>query len=116
MIDKHMYPKNYFFSVTRDGVDSRQSLLVDAGHDRHGLPEKRRRPSTVESAATESIQTEGGPGRPPETAKDEADTAGSRPDKDGDAGVAHLTGAMSALRFLPPSVRFGRGRPGFARR
>ncbi len=32
LIDKHMYPRNFFFAVTRDGIDGRRSLLEDGSH------------------------------------------------------------------------------------
>ena len=123
MIDKHMYPKNYFFALTRDGIDARRSLLVDDGHPP-------RRPSCAAAAAAaaaepretrrrdavaESTQAQGLPGPPHETAARE--TAPARPDPPGDgADVAHLIGAMSALQFVPLSVRFGRGQARFAKR
>ncbi len=120
LIDKHMYPRNFFFAITRDGVDGRRSLLEDGGR-RH-----RRRSSTQTKRDTRTKST-----REP---AEEANTAGdskSRParDKQGkveedDDGDAHpdvemddLVGAMSALKFVPSSIRFGRGgKVGFSRR
>lgn len=32
-----------------------------------------------------------------------------------DVEMDDLTGAMSSLRFIPPAIRFGRGRKGFAK-
>ncbi|UNI14393.1 hypothetical protein JDV02_001025 [Purpureocillium takamizusanense] len=115
MIDKHMYPKNFFFSVTKDGIDGRRSLLVDHGHHRRRSSatiqskETRRRASTIDDAQTETtsehISTIG---------EDKGSEGNSKQSQDAD--MADLTGAMSALQFVPPSVRFGRGRAGFAKR
>ncbi|OAQ84512.1 zinc finger domain-containing protein [Purpureocillium lilacinum] len=115
MIDKHMYPKNFFFSVTKDGIDGRRSLLVDHGHHRRRSSasvqskETRRRASTLEEP-----QAGPGPERSPAVGVEEGST--KNPKETQDADMADLTGALSALQFVPPSVRFGRGRAGFAKR
>ncbi len=42
--------------------------------------------------------------------------ASPSPSRDEDPSVADLTSSMSALKFVPPSVRFGRGKKsGFAK-
>ncbi|KAJ6446363.1 zinc finger domain-containing protein [Purpureocillium lavendulum] len=115
MIDKHMYPKNFFFAVTKDGIDGKRSLLVDHGHHRrrssasHQSKETRRRASTLESAQPEAS---------PELTNTRSQEPGSKKDatEAQDADMADLTGAMSALQFVPPSIRFGRGRAGFAKK
>lgn len=120
MIDKHMYPKNFFFAVSRDGIDGRRSLLLEGGH-------RRRRSSvaaTMAAAASakvpaaeqklnDSDKSEEGTGKA-QLEQDLAKTLGQKPD----VVMEDLTGAMSALQFVPPSVRFGRGgrRAGFAKR
>ena len=139
MIDKHMYPKNFFFAVTRDGVDGRRSMLLEGGHRRRrsSLDIKEvRRSSLVESgkAKQESravdegkemlpeerpdVDMEGEPTKskdvsaPSAEHDDRTEAASGRPDVDMD----DLTGAMSSLKFVPRSIRFGRGgRAGFAK-
>lgn len=114
MIDKHMYPKNYFFAVTKDGVDGRRSLLVEGGHHRRKsstsvqLKETRRRASLLEGGTSQpnDKQTQPAPSSNKSEGKEEAP----------DTEMSDLAGAMSALQFVPPSVRFGRGRAGFPRR
>ncbi|KAI9166880.1 Zinc finger protein [Paramyrothecium foliicola] len=123
LIDKHMYPKNFFFAITKEGVDGRRSLLVEDGH--------RRRRSSAAAQTKESRRraspTEGGNGEKMDASTNAADSpANNSPAKkkaelrevglSTDADMADLTGAMSALHFVPPSVRFGRGRAGFAKR
>ncbi|KAK1971904.1 zinc finger protein [Colletotrichum sublineola] len=124
LIDKHSFPKNYFFAVTKEGIDGRRSLLVEGGHHRRKssgafgtTKESKRRSGTQESSAPQAresgrpddavtkISTESPPTDPVTT---------ERPDTEMD----DLAGAMSALHFVPNSVRFGRGggRAGFAKR
>lgn len=118
MIDKHMFPKNYFFAVTKEGIDGRRSLLIESGHRRRqsstSTPTKskdtRRRESLQESE--KQPQQQSGP-----------KAATSKPSNDGpdnhtkpDTEMEDLTGAMSSLQFVPPSIRFGRGRAGFPKR
>ncbi|KAG6004872.1 hypothetical protein E4U21_000648 [Claviceps maximensis] len=117
MIDKHMYPRNFFFGVTKDGIDGRRSLLNEKNHHR-------RRSSTAsmtkESRSGAGITQAKEPGS---TGKDDmSDQKSSRSTREEpqtnhsvDAEMAGLTGAMSALQFIPTSVRFGRGRAGFSK-
>lgn len=116
MIDKHMYPKNFFFAVTKEGIDGRRSLLVENGHG-HG----RRRSSTAtlskETRRREDTREPSDGKKSPEAAppvvksEDKKDKTESKVDTE----MEDLTGAMSSLQFVPPSVRFGRGRRGFAK-
>lgn len=115
LIDKHMYPKNFFFAVTKDGIDGRRSLLSEGGHQRRRsstsaaqVKQSRRRASTLEGE-TSPQAAKSNPPAELGAAKDDA-TAKA------DADMSELTGAFSALQFVPQSVRFGRGRAGFAKR
>lgn len=115
LVDKHMYPKNFFFGITKDGIDGRRSLLVENGHRRRSSSTTQpkghyRRPSSA-TAQTPIAETKG---------QADADEGAPPPPSDvgeqKDSTMADLTGAMSALNFVPPSVRFGKGRAGFSRR
>ncbi|KAH8194188.1 hypothetical protein TruAng_011647 [Truncatella angustata] len=124
LIDKHMYPKNYFFAVTKEGIDGRDSLLLEGGHHR--------RRSSASQAGVQKTASRRQNLRQPEgtetvleaeqstSEKDsEATQVGTKVDgKDADTDMADLTSAMSTLQFVPTSVRFGRGkgRTGFSRR
>ncbi|KAK2592959.1 hypothetical protein QQS21_009325 [Conoideocrella luteorostrata] len=117
MIDKHMYPKNFFFGVTKDGIDGRRSLLVESDHRRRRSStssvskELRRRADEVEKPNGESTEA-----KDAETQSTESKKTGSAKGQNADADMADLAGAMSALQFVPPSVRFGRGgRAGFSK-
>lgn len=123
MIDKHMYPKNYFFAITKEGIDGRRSLLVEGGH-------RRRRSSTSaqakESRRRESLQGAGDQQQQQQQKKDskadgaeksnKGETATTDSHEKPDTEMEDLAGAMSSLQFVPPSVRFGRQRAGFSRR
>ncbi|RYC60426.1 hypothetical protein CHU98_g5791 [Xylaria longipes] len=118
LIDKHMYPKNYFFALTKDGIDGRQSLLLDEGH-------RRRRSSTATiSQRRQSLRQAEAP-KPHGDEQTEVAPVGSRgsveiasPPEIPEVEMNDLTAAMSALQFIPTSVKFGRGRgkAGFAKR
>ncbi|KAI0802558.1 hypothetical protein GGR55DRAFT_424683 [Xylaria sp. FL0064] len=124
LIDKHMYPKNYFFALTKDGIDGRQSLLLDGGHH------NRRRSSTATTASVSKSSQRRQSLRQAETSKPhgeeqkESSPTDSReplgkaaPVETPDAEMDYLAGAMSSLQFVPTSVKFGRGRgkAGFAK-
>lgn len=125
LIDKHMYPKNYFFAVTKEGVDGRNSLLLEGGHHRRrssasqpgGYNTASRRQSLRQPEAVDAghgVQRPGSERKP-------GDTPGAGPDpleETVDSDMAGLTSAMSSLQFVPTSVRFGRGKAkaGFSRR
>ena len=121
LIDKHMYPKNFFFNITRDGIDGRRSLLLEGGHHRRrsstvasGSKDPSRRASILEPKSKESGQeTEAA-----QSSKAPDVTEESEEEDEPDADMEELAGAMSSLQFVPSSVRFGRGgkRGGFAKR
>lgn len=119
LIDKHMYPKNFFFAVTKEGIDGKRSLLIETGHRRRSsagsqaqAKELRRRANTLEKEAPNSDEK---PQAPLPSTTTQADGGKAKPEKSVDTDMADLTGAMSALQFVPSSIRFGRGRPGFAK-
>ena len=120
LIDKHMFPKNYDFYVVNDGIDRRTSMLRSGNHRRRSsaaqhmaeIEERRRRNSTLEKGPSEEQDVS----NIPEVVNEE-NASGTCPEGAKDADIDVLSGAMSALKFVPPSVRFGRGggRAGFSR-
>ena len=117
LIDKHMYPKNFFFAITRDGIDGRRSLLQE------GRGGRRRRSGA--SAASRPCSSQDQEGSEPVVRDKTAASADARPtdssrdspEQQPDQEMEDLSGAMSALQFVPMSVRFGRGKKaGFAKR
>jgi hypothetical protein len=130
LIDKHMFPKDYDFYVVDDGIDQRSSMLKSGRHRRRSSAAQhkteiedrtRRRASTQskmtgENSKAESLDTVDGSEGPQSGGSDVqkiAITNGSQPDTEMD----DLSGAMSALKFVPTSVRFerGKGKGGFSR-
>jgi hypothetical protein len=116
LIDKHMYPKNFFFAITREGVDGRRSLLLE-GRGR------RRRSSAASASHPRASQGHGQEPalqqKPTAPADDESatDPGWKAPEQQPDQEMENLSGAMSALQFVPMSIRFGRGKKsGFAKR
>ncbi|KAK8041846.1 hypothetical protein PG993_006369 [Apiospora rasikravindrae] len=139
LIDKHMYPKNFFFGVTKDGIDGRTSLLIGDGHRRRGSSISQnggqkaaaaaRRHSLRSQTAEATADNSTSPAHPNAAPDNDDDMKGSttitsddkvaapRPES-ADTAMADLESAMSALQFVPPSIRFGRGKgkSGFAKK
>ena len=120
LIDKHMYPKNFFFAVTKEGIDGRNSLLLEAGHRRRKphsklqAKEPRRRddpgPNSGEAHSDSRGVGEALKAADRDPAGSPSSDGGARPpSEDNDQAMEGLTGAMSALKFIPPNIRFGRG-------
>lgn len=111
-----MFPKDYDFFVVDDGIDHRSSMLRSGRHRRQSsaaqhltdIGERAKRRNSTEKSLYNAYSKEdavegggenlerGSPTIPPCSQQDI--------DMDG------LASAMSALKFVPPSVRFGRGR------
>lgn len=123
LIDKHVYPKNYFFAVTKEGIDGRNSLLLEAGHRRRKQPPNfQPKGSQKRDGPNPGSDKNDGDDRSPGNASEVADSQPSgNPSSDGDTRSAKeegddqmegLTGAMSALKFIPRNIQFGRGGKG----
>ncbi|RFU35843.1 hypothetical protein B7463_g452, partial [Scytalidium lignicola] len=126
LIDKHLFPKEYNFFVTVDGIDNQSSMLQLGRHRRrssaaqnkaHREDRARRRNSSaidsVPDAGTEYNQDhrDGGIHR----SSTNITPITSKKDED----MEDLSSAMSALKVVPLSIRFGRGGSygrGFARK
>lgn len=130
LIDKHMFPKDYDFYVINDGIDRRSSMLRSGRHRRRSsaaqhkidIEDRVRRRSSIQSKTvakglkdessgsvdvSESLQSGGS----------DVQIAAASNDSRQDTEMDDLSGAMSALKFVPTSVRFGRGKGkgGFSR-
>lgn len=113
LIDKHIFPKNYDFLIVNTGVDKRSSML----RSRH------RRPSSAASRALARDQQSSIGTKSPEPIREVATNnprdklmmpISSRQEpvessEVADVDIEDLSTTMSALQFVPPSVRFGRG-------
>ena len=114
LIDKHLFPKDYDFYMVNDGIDRRSSMLGTGKHRRRSSAAQHRadigdRARRHNPGVTSGIddQTDGDVMRAEDS--DEGMIL-SNTKEDVDTGIADLTEAMSALKFVPSSVRFGRGR------
>lgn len=125
LIDKHMFPQQYDFFVVNDGIDHKSSMLRSGRHEhrRHSstaqlkFEEVRQRILTTE--LTTSMQDSKGEEH---ISKSDGSSVLTKDDRMTGVETAapvlepeddHMKGletAMSALRFVPSSVRFGRGR------
>ncbi|KAK6217805.1 hypothetical protein LQW54_003314 [Pestalotiopsis sp. IQ-011] len=128
LIDKHMYPKNFFFAVTKEGIDGRSSLLLEGGHRRRRSSASTSQPKEHQTAsngqrarqaktpqAQSTLESQEIGQSPQETL---STTTTPAAEETVDTAMADLSSAMYTLQFVPTSVRFGRGkaRTGFSRR
>lgn len=125
LIDKHMFPQQYEFFVVNDGIDHKSSMLRSGrhGHRRHSSAVQMNPEEVKQRAATAELTSS--------KQSNEREELISRPNdasvpikndgmegletsvpvlKQEDDQMKGLETAMSALRFVPTSVRFGRGR------
>lgn len=122
LIDKHMFPRNYEFLVVNLGIDKRSSMLRSR-RQRHGsisseafsrdqiandgLRSLDTEQSTPKASFLENQPSTLPPGEKPVFSQ--AASPSSSPSKSPRTDFEDLTTKMSALRFVPSSVRFGRG-------
>ncbi|KAL8942094.1 MAG: hypothetical protein Q9216_001860 [Gyalolechia sp. 2 TL-2023] len=116
---KHFFPKDYDFFIVNDGIDKRSSMLrtkhrrgssaasraVHRGPKPSNAPNK---PSSSKNVVHKDVSQGSGVQRTsPETSvtMDSVDESSTSPPNEMD----ELTSTMSALKFVPPSVRFGKG-------
>lgn len=140
LIDKHHFPKNYNFFITKDGLDKRHSLLVPSTKQR-SLSQQVSNTSTSTKSSECQSGTASLAGNSPlrttsysqakrrDVSQDhEVASSSTSPEPDpvmtpassnAEIDIDSLTKNMSSLKFVPNSVRFGRGgrgRGGLARK
>jgi len=126
LVDKHMFPRNYDFFIVKDGLNGRNSLLRPEHTERRASSTSASVSSGKSSGAITVVSSDQSGRRlvrrsapsteahsPPHLAQGTDDKV----DSDG-CQVEELTQALSSLKFVPQSIRFGRrrGRKGFAPR
>lgn len=125
LIDKHMFPKNYDFFIVNDGLDpSKRGSMLRPEYRRGsqvGGPRQKSRDVSVNNGIEAEASNIHGVGH---GSNEESQSATPSPDAELAPPSAHshkkedvdmLTSSISALRFVPSSVRFGRhGRGGFS--
>lgn len=112
-----MYPRNYFFAVTRDGIDDRQSLLLSKrrphlNHRKENKVSDARPQLPNLSDADEHAETPVAPRATYQADPPPGRGLGSEQIEVSDVVMDNLDAAMSALRLVPTSIRFGRRRGG----
>lgn len=116
---KHFFPKDYDFYIINDGIDKRSSMLR----------KKHRRGSSAASRAVDRGSRSSNDTNKPSSSNARIDDEASqglgarqaspqnstKMDTVNESSTSsakemdELTSTMSALKFVPPSVRFGRG-------
>jgi len=140
LTDKHMYPKvdsihsslimlytialtahqKYDFSIVDSGIDNRSSMLRTKPQRRSSAVSRAldgEDPSIAPETHNRSSQDPKGPKAKSSWAVSVKEETAILKDSGSNADIDGITNTMSALRFVPPSVRFGRGgrRGGFSR-
>ncbi|KKA26925.1 hypothetical protein TD95_004889 [Thielaviopsis punctulata] len=125
LIDKHLYPKNFFFAVTRNGIDGRSSLLNEGSRHHHTRKLSNNGPSKS-SNTTQSVDKDlemSSENTNADMTKNESvrllgDNKSSLPVLENpDTEMEDLSTSMASMMFVPRGLRFGRGgRSGFAKR
>ncbi|KAL8772664.1 MAG: hypothetical protein Q9209_002325 [Squamulea sp. 1 TL-2023] len=117
---KHFFPKDYDFFIVNDGIDKRSSMLRTrhrrassaasrALHRNQKTSGERVEQQSVSKMNDQVNEIEGASSQPiPSGEVSQQDSAGM-PSMIGNRDIDELTSTMSALKFVPPSVRFGRG-------
>lgn len=121
LVKSHMFPNNYFFAVTKYGIDERRSMLCNPKGEKYR--NNARRSKTIPINDTEKPTVAKQATSRTEASKDTV-MAESPPDAADlqaaaavDTEMEDLTEALSSMKFVPRTVRFGpKQRVGFARR
>ena len=104
--------QNYDTQIVNTGIDKRSSMLRSRPR-KHSSAASRalhRKRSTDKTEMSQNVPSEGA-----NASEEQADASSKAVNKTSahppslDAEVDELASTMSALRFVPPSVRFGRG-------
>ncbi|KAL8855161.1 MAG: hypothetical protein Q9221_000067 [Calogaya cf. arnoldii] len=117
---KHFFPKDYDYFIINDGIDKRSSMLrtrhrrassaasraLHRNQKNGGVPQEQQSP--LEGMNHGKNITEANLQTTSNDLPEEEDSPGTSP-ASRNRDVEELTSTMSALKFVPPSVRFGRG-------
>ena len=109
LIDKHLFPKNYDFFIVNTGIDRRSSMLRTHRRGSSAASRNLRRDSrTYGTTKIPLLSDERNQGIPLSSHQTQEESSSSSTNQEA-PDVDNLTTSMSALRFVPASVRFGRG-------
>jgi hypothetical protein len=110
LIDKHSFPKEYDFYIVNDGIDRRSSMLRSGRHRRGSSAAMQAERARKRASTLETVDGGYGEGEGEGDNVDEGKANTPPSEKEEDDEMEGLVGGMSALKFVPPSIRFGRGR------
>lgn len=125
LVDKHLFPRNYDFFIVNDGIDKCTSMLRNTRGHRRRSSAATRAMQREQQAKWNSFAEKEHKASLPESGVMQQPSKPETQTKGNDSGsmvvddaISHLTNTMSALKFVPPSIRFGRGgrRGGLSRR
>lgn len=118
MIDKHLFPKDFDFNIIRTGIDRRSSLLKSGrpvkrdqlgggreATDGNSIGPKHPNDGELETQLAAEPKQEDKMDVDDQPVVSSTSSVVTKPDVEMD----DLARAMSSLKFVPPSVRFGRG-------
>ncbi|CAD0086090.1 unnamed protein product [Aureobasidium mustum] len=101
LIDKHMFPRNYDFHIVNHGSDNRTSLLRPEGNSH-------RKQGKAQSKLVEEDNTQGLDAS--DAMETEVNAVNNLDESTKDESMNDIANAMAALKFVPKSIAFGRGR------
>lgn len=116
LVDKHSFPKEYDFYIVNDGIDQRKSMLRSGRHRRKSSAARQdraqRQSSILSSSDNGLIGEENRAEDQDEMQEDEKEYSIAQAESIAPKGIDmdDLTSSMSAIKFVPPSIRFGRGK------
>jgi hypothetical protein len=129
LIDKHQFPdvniatilvaralsdglQNYNFFVTKDGIDRSNSLLVEPSRSKSNHDHRNARGGkSKHTPSIAQLETDEDTARPSSSRMATHSVAQTGPGgPDADVAMNEISGLMSAMRFVPTTVRFGRRR------
>ncbi|CCU79586.1 unnamed protein product [Blumeria hordei] len=120
LIDKHMFPKEYDFKIVNNGIGNRISLLQNRKGRSESLTslqspvgiEKNKGKRQVVKGSLFKEETSNKTTNSQNAKEDLGPTSNTTEDLD----MEHISKAMSALKFVPSTIKFGgRARAGFSR-
>jgi hypothetical protein len=127
LIDKHHFPdvtiatilvaralsddlQNYNFFVTKDGIDRSNSLLVEPSRPRSNQDHRNSRGGKSKpTSSTPQLGTDG-ENTVRHSPSGIATHSAAQTGPNEDVAMSEISGLMSAMRFVPTTVRFGRRR------
>lgn len=125
LVNSHMFPPNYFFAVTKFGIDRRQSMLLEYREEQGSRHKGPRSPNQNPNDAEKSTigpQSSKDAGAPKDVQMSESSTQEEEMHEQKqettaiDTEMEDLVSAVSSLKFVPRTVRIGPKKAGMAGR